>query len=133
MGIAQPHLAALDHGIGVAELRLALPQRLDLGAQQLDPTLEPVEQLELVPGPAVGGDVAGRGLAPTPLARLSHPAPLSRHEVHASARSVDRIHTHGDRVTESQRAAAPLPHQGGLRLVQVEPLPSQHLTGSSPS
>ena len=60
MRVAQPDLALVDHGVGIAELRLALAQRLDLGAEQLDPALEAVEQLELVPGAAVGGDIPGR-------------------------------------------------------------------------
>src|SRR6266516_6911681 len=77
VGVAQPHLAALDYGVGVAELRLALAQRLDLGAEQLDPALEPVEQLELLSGAAVGGDIAGSRLAGIPLShrRPHRPAP----------------------------------------------------------
>src|SRR6478672_8934740 len=61
--------------------------------------------------------------------RLAIVAPVPRHEVHTPAGSVHRIHSHGDRVAASQRAAATLPHQGGLRLVQVESLLSQHPDG----
>src|SRR5204862_395491 len=34
VGVAKPNLAALDHGIRVAKLGLALPQGLDLGSDQ---------------------------------------------------------------------------------------------------
>src|SRR4051794_30692952 len=63
VGIAQPHLALLDHRVGVSQLRLALPQRLHLGADELDSALEPVKQLELVSGPPIGGHVAGGRLS----------------------------------------------------------------------
>jgi hypothetical protein len=56
--VAKPYLSRFDDGVGIAELSLSLAQRLDLGAEQLDPALEAVEQLELVPRPAVRGNVA---------------------------------------------------------------------------
>src|SRR3712207_8631046 len=44
--VVQPQLAVADRRIAVLDLRLALAQRLDLGALEHDPALEPIEQLE---------------------------------------------------------------------------------------
>src|SRR5215218_3151336 len=59
----QDDVAAVDHGVGVLERRLALAQGLDLAAAQDDPGLEGLEDLVVVAGTAVGDDRA-RGLAP---------------------------------------------------------------------
>ena len=72
MGADQPDLAVVDAGVGIAERRLARPQRLHLAALEDDPGLERLEQVVVVPGtpvlgdPAVplGGSVAGLGGAP---------------------------------------------------------------------
>src|SRR5262245_16196946 len=74
VGVSQPDLAVLDHRVGVADLGLSLAQRLDLAAGQLDPRLELLDQLVLVRGAPVGGDVARRRLALSPLAHAPTPA-----------------------------------------------------------
>ena len=57
VGADQPRLVALDARVGVGEVDLAGPDRLDLGAGQDDPGLERVLDAELVPCPPVEGDV----------------------------------------------------------------------------
>ena len=49
-------LAPLDPGIGVGEVHLSAPDRLDLGSGQGDPRLERLVDRELVAGAAVDGD-----------------------------------------------------------------------------
>ena len=53
---AEPHLAVVDGGEGVVERRLALAQRLDLGADQHDTALPRVQDRVIVAGAAVGRD-----------------------------------------------------------------------------
>src|SRR5881394_1049879 len=70
--VAQPHLAIVDYGVGVGHLGLPGAQRLDLGAAQHHPGLDPLEPLKFVPGAAIGCDVA-RSRVTLLLALLSHP------------------------------------------------------------
>src|SRR5690606_27778378 len=73
--VVEPPLASVvDAGEGVADLHLAVPDRLHLGAAQDDAGLERVEDLVVAAGLAVGGDhpVAGRSLGRALLAGSSH-------------------------------------------------------------
>src|SRR6266540_1836867 len=73
VGAAHPHLAAIDHRVGLVDLRLAVAERLHLASAQLDAGLHLLQHLELVPCAAVGGDVpADRG--PLALLLLCHQA-----------------------------------------------------------
>ena len=54
----QPQLATLDPGVGVGQLGLALPERLDLAAPEHDAALVGLEDVVVVAGPAVGRDLA---------------------------------------------------------------------------
>ncbi len=120
---AQPDLAAIDHRVGIAQLRLAVAQRLHLGSAQFDPGLELFDQLEPVPGAAIGRDVARRG-RPFLLRLLRHRLAPDRLEVDPSARSVDSGHADGDRVPEAERAARLLPDQRRLGLDRARSAPS---------
>src|SRR5690606_4113472 len=86
--IAQPHLAVLDHGVGVTHLSLAFAQRLHLGAAELDAGLDLLDELELEPGAPVRRHIArGRGALLFHL--LRHGPTLSPGEGHPAA---DRLH-----------------------------------------
>ncbi len=52
----QPDLVAVDLGIGIFEVRLAVAQALDLGAGQDEARLDLLQQLVIVPRAAVAGD-----------------------------------------------------------------------------
>ena len=68
--LEEPQLAAVDPGVRLVELGLALPQRLHLRALQHDPGLERLEELVLPPGAPVRGD------HPVAPARLAGGRPL---------------------------------------------------------
>ncbi len=57
----EKHLAVLDTGKRLVEIGEAAPDRLDLGPLQLDPRLEPVEDVVIVRGAAVDGNIGGHG------------------------------------------------------------------------
>ena len=52
----EPDLAAVDLRISIFEVRLAVPQALDLGSRQHDAGLDPLHQLVIVPRAAVARD-----------------------------------------------------------------------------
>jgi len=52
----QPHLAPVDAGVRVLQCHLPGAQGLDLGAAQLDPAFERLENVVVMTGPAVLGD-----------------------------------------------------------------------------
>ena len=60
VGADQPGLVALDPRVGVGQVDLAGPDRLDLGPGQDDPRLERVLDAELVARPSVEGDRRSR-------------------------------------------------------------------------
>ena len=53
MHIVQPQLAVVKTGLTLGDARLALAERLDLGADEHDAGVERLQQLVVVPGPAV--------------------------------------------------------------------------------
>src|SRR3954453_250649 len=59
----EPHLSAVDHGVCLVDLGLAVPQGLHLTSLQLDTGLHTFEDLELVPRSAIRRDVATHRLA----------------------------------------------------------------------
>src|SRR5205085_10575465 len=61
--VLQPHLAVVHGGVGVLELDLAVPQRLDLRSLQLHPALPLLEQVVAERRLPVGSDVARGCLA----------------------------------------------------------------------
>ena len=73
MQVTQVHLAIIDGGEGIIERDFSLPQGFDLGAEQDDAALVFLEDLVVMPGPAVGSErcFAGRRLLIL-LALLSH-------------------------------------------------------------
>ena len=56
VGTDQPRLVALDARVGVRQIRLACPERLDLGPGQDDPGLERLVDREVVSRPAIEGN-----------------------------------------------------------------------------
>src|SRR3954468_16925223 len=58
--VVQPHLAVLDRGVAVLELRLAAAEGLDLGAREHEAGLPLVHQVVAVARLAIGGDVGHR-------------------------------------------------------------------------
>ena len=54
VGTEEPQLAVVDPGIGLLQRRLAVPERLDLGALEDDAALEGLEDVVLVAGAPVG-------------------------------------------------------------------------------
>ena len=58
MELEEPELAVVHPGVGLAELGLALAERLDLGALEDDAGLEGLEEFVLPTGAPVGGDGA---------------------------------------------------------------------------
>ena len=52
----EPDLAAVEVGVSIFQVRLAVAQALDLGAGQDDPRLDLLQEVKLVPRAAVAGD-----------------------------------------------------------------------------
>lgn len=57
IGAVEEDPGVFDAGEGAADIDEAVPDRLDLGAFQLEAGLEPLENVVVVKGPPVGGDI----------------------------------------------------------------------------
>ena len=55
--VVEKHFAVFDAGEAVAQVHASFANRLDLGAEQHQPRLEALEQVEVVKGFPVFGDV----------------------------------------------------------------------------